>query len=305
MSRLEGGRLLAALALALGLAGLPEAAPGLPEDAAEAPLWDWIDPALTGQLEAKISELGLAEAVEQRKLGVALVDLSEPDRWPVAALNGDELFYSASLPKIAVMLAVFEKSEAGELDLDDQVRTELEGMIRRSSNPDSTALMNRVGKPEIAEILESPRYRLYDPEHGGGLWVGKDYAKTGLWRRDPIANLSHAATPMQVARFFTLLHAGALVNPEASLEMKRLLAGSEIRHKFVRGLEDANPDAVVYRKSGTWRHYHADSALVQDPELTYVAVGLARDPEGGQWLERLAVGLDAVITDRRKAESSR
>jgi beta-lactamase class A len=51
----------------------------------------------------------------------------------------------------------------------------------------------------------SPRYRLYDPRHYGGLWVGKDYAKSGLWRRDPLHNLSHGATAMQVARFYYLL----------------------------------------------------------------------------------------------------
>ncbi len=265
-----------------------------------APLWEWVDPELTLQLEGAVADLGLTAAVESGRLGVALVDLSADDYWPAAMLNADQMFYAASLPKVAVMLAVFEQAEAGVLVIDDEVRGQLERMIKRSSNPDTTALIHRVGKPIIADILESPRYRLYDRAGRGGIWVGKDYAKEGLWQRDPLSNFSHAATPMQVARFLTLLHGGHLVSPEASLEMKRLLADSRIQHKFVKGLKRANPDAVVHRKSGTWREHHSDGALVEDGDVVYVAVGLSTDPKGGQWLERLIVALDGLIEARAK-----
>ena len=109
-------------------------------------------------------------------------------------------------------------------------------MIRESSNEASTELMTRVGKEYIARVLLSPRYRLYDPRHNGGLWVGKDYASAGLWRRDPLHNLSHGATAMQVARFYYLLETGNLVTPEHSLMMKEILAHTALSHKFVASL---------------------------------------------------------------------
>ena len=39
-----------------------------------------------------------------------------------------------------------------------------------------------LGKTYLAELLQSPRYRLYDPDRNGGLWVGK-FLKTHSYQR--------------------------------------------------------------------------------------------------------------------------
>jgi beta-lactamase class A len=156
-------------------------------------------------------------------------------------------------------------------------------------------MMQRVGKEYIAHVLLSPRYRLYDPAHNGGLWVGKDYAKTGVWRRDPLHNLSHGATAMQVARFYYLLQTGNLVTPEYSREMKRILAEPAIEHKFVRALHRVNPDAELFRKSGTWGTFHSDSVLVERDGHAYIAVALANGAQGETWLGDIIVALDRLI----------
>ena len=168
-------------------------------------------------------------------------------------------------------------------------------MIRESSNQAATEMMQRVGKEYIAHVLLSPRYRLYDPAHNGGLWVGKDYAKTGVWRRDPLHNLSHGATAMQVARFYYLLQTGNLVTPEYSREMKRILAEPAIEHKFVRALHRVNPDAELFRKSGTWGTFHSDSVLVERDGHAYIAVALANGVRGETWLGEIIVALDRLI----------
>ena len=261
-----------------------------------APLWDWRDATLQAQLEAALRGLGLAPHIRSRILGVTLVDITDP-YWPrVAAVNGDRMYYAASLPKIAVMLAVFQQVEDGRLALNRSVRTQLRRMIRRSSNPDATALMHIVGKPYIARVLASPRYRLYDPRYNGGLWVGKDYAKASVWKRDPLAHLSHGATAMQVARFFYLLERGELVSAGASKEMKELLSQTDIDHKFVKGLRSIRPQARIYRKSGTWEHHHADAALIERSDgAAYIAVALMDDSHGAEWLPRIIVQLDSLI----------
>ena len=61
--------------------------------------------------------------------------------------------------------------------------------------------------------------------------------------------------------------------------MKQTLSQPGIRHKFVKGLE-SRPGVEMYRKSGTWQDFHADSALVEHGAYKYVIVGLAH-PHGG------------------------
>ena len=59
------------------------------------------------------------------------------------------------------------------------------------------------------------------------------------------------------------------------------------------------PELALYRKSGTWRDYHADSVMVDDGQHKYIMVGLAHHAEGGQWLERLALPLHKLITESK------
>jgi beta-lactamase class A len=168
-------------------------------------------------------------------------------------------------------------------------------MIRNSSNQAATEMLNMVGKAYLAKLLQSPRYRLYDPEKNGGLWVGKEYSKSGAWKRDPLHNLSHGATALQVARFYYLLQTGRLVSPELSRQMKTILGDPAIEHKFVKGLRSVHPESRIYRKSGTWGQYHADSAIIEHDGRRYIAVALAKSPQGGKWLTDLIVAMDKLV----------
>jgi beta-lactamase class A len=267
-------------------------------DEAYPALRDSFDSQLQRGLETALRQTGLSAPVGRGQLAVALVDLTESDSPRVAAVNGDKMIYAASLPKIAILLGVFEEIEHGRMSLDRNTWGELREMIRVSSNSAATHMLNRVGKPKLANILRSPRYRLYDPKQNGGLWVGKDYAKQGVWRRDPLHNLSHGATALQTARFYYLLETGRLVSPLRSRQMKAMLANSGINHKFVKGLA-GRPGAKVYRKSGSWQRWHADSALIEHDGFTYVAVGLVESPQGGEWLSTLIGPLDDLIRGRQ------
>jgi beta-lactamase class A len=205
------------------------------------------------------------------------------------------MMYAASLPKIAILLGAFEKIADGEMDLNNETLEKLKLMIRYSSNTAATEILNRVGMEYLAELLQSPRYRLYDPQKNGGLWVGKDYGKAPAWKRDPLHNLSHGATALQVARFYYLLETGQLVSPELSKLMKSILADPAHDHKFVKGLKEIHPDSEIYRKSGTWGPYHSDSAIVEHHGRRYIAVALAKSAKGERWLQELIVALDDII----------
>ncbi|MDQ7000653.1 MAG: serine hydrolase [Mariprofundus sp.] len=250
-------------------------------------------PDLQQRLDASIKHLHLDKAVRQKRLSIALVDITDPSAPSMAQVNGNEMMYAASLPKIAILLAAFERIAHGKLTLNNDTRETMTKMIRHSSNKDATAMIRKVGKEYINQVLASPKYRLYDPNYNGGLWVGKEYASSAAFHRDPLHHLSHGATAMQVARFYYMLQTGNLVSPTYSHEMKTILSKPGINHKFVKGLSDTN--AEIYRKSGSWRSFHADSALIEHNGRRYIAVALAHDSKGGVWMTQLIREMDNII----------
>jgi beta-lactamase class A len=276
--------------LALSATAAPFAAAG------QAPTWPAdCDPRLQRGLDGCLKSLRLDEAVRDRNLSVVLVDVTDPECPLLAVANPDHMMYAASLPKIAILLGAFERIERGEMSMDPPTLDMLRQMIRRSSNEAATEMLNRVGPDFLLQVLQSPRYRLYDPAANGGLWVGKGYSKAAAYQRDPLHGLSHGATALQVARFYYLLETGQLVSPEHSRAMKAILGEPEINHKFVGGLKAAHPDSRIYRKSGTWQEFHSDSAIIEHDGHRYIAVALSRSPQGGRWLKELIVAMDRLI----------
>jgi beta-lactamase class A len=270
-----------------------------PADAQQqsASLGETCDPVLQKGLVRYLNSLELDDAANQKNLSVVVVDITDPFSPRMAYVNPNEMMYAASLPKIAILLGAFDRIANGEMALDDQTLEKLQKMIRNSSNEAATEMLNRVGKDYISDLLQSPRYRLYDPEKNGGLWVGKEYGKSPAYERDPLHNLSHGATAYQVARFYYLLETGQLVSPELSALMKSILGNPAIEHKFVKGLKKVHPESRIYRKSGTWKHYHSDSAIVEHDGRRYIAVALAKSPHGEKWLTQLIVALDKLVCE--------
>lgn len=251
------------------------------------------DKALQRGLEASLERLDLMGAVRAKHLAVSVVDITDLQHPRLAAVNGDVMLYAASLPKVAILLGAFVEIERGNMKLDAETRELLVQMIRVSSNEAATEVLRRVGKENLVKILTSDRFRLYDTRFNGGLWVGKEYGDAPAYHRDPLHNLSHGATAIQVARLYYMLETGQLLRPELAREMKSILGNPGIHHKFVKGLEETG--ARIFRKSGTWAQWHADSAIVERDGKRYIIVGLAEDSNGGQWLADLVKPVDAMI----------
>jgi beta-lactamase class A len=282
-------RVLALVAVSACFAAARAEPAGIPE------LRGGADAELQRGLERVVGDLGLSPAVQSHQLAVALVDVSKPAAPRLAMLNGDEIMYAASLPKIAILFGALVEAERGRLPINEKTVGAMTNMIRYSSNDDATRVLGWVGAERLLEILQSDRYKFYDAAGGGGLWVGKAYGKEGAYRRDPVGNLSHGATAFQVARLYYLLANNALLSPRLNELMKETLSKPGIHHKFVKGLAGI-AGLRMFRKSGTWKDFHADSALVEHGEHRYVVVGLARDADAGRWLEQLAVPLHELLT---------
>lgn len=254
---------------------------------------------LQADLKSLIAEQGLSGAVQAKQLAVILVIVTDPDKPRVAEFNSRQMVYAASLPKIAILLGAAVAIDEGRLELTPELEEDMHAMIRQSCNSCATRVLEQVGREELLKVLQSPKYNYYDQKGQGGLWVGKDYGPSSAYRRDPLSNLSHGATAFQAARFYYELHTGQLVSPEQNKMMLDMLSRPAIKHKFVKGLE-AYPHLEVFRKSGSWKTYHADSALIRGDGIAYIIVALANHANGNAWVTQLAAPLHELAVSHNK-----
>jgi len=158
------------VALAATFAGLPSAwaQPEPPADLRAAR-----DPALQRSLEGVVRDLGLDAQLTQRHLALALVDVTDSQAPRLAMLNGDEMMYAASMPKVGILFGAMAEAESGRFPLDAERLQAMNRMIRQSSNEDATRVLKWVGESRLLDWLQSDRFRFYDAQGAGGLWIGK------------------------------------------------------------------------------------------------------------------------------------
>ncbi len=260
------------------------------------PLYDVIDTDLQTILEKTLNNNSQwRQLIKQKRMAVGVVDMSG-DLPRYARVNGSVMMYAASLPKIAILLGAYASFEDGSLKETDAIHKDLTDMIRVSSNQAATRVIDQVSMKKIQSVLADPKYGLYNEERGGGLWVGKRYASTGIRRGDPLYNISHGATVTQVCRFYYLLAQGKLVSPERSKQMLADLADPRLHHKFVSQLDQLAPKAEVFRKSGSWKNFHSDSVMVWGKEWrNYILVAIVESPNGETIIRQILPAVESVI----------
>ncbi|MDX1555480.1 MAG: serine hydrolase [Xanthomonadales bacterium] len=260
------------------------------------PLYQSVDPELQAELEARLNQdPEWARLIARKKMAIGLVDLSgETPRF--ARVNGNQMMYAASLPKIAILLGAYVSFEDGSLQETEEIHKDLADMIRVSSNSAASRLIDQVGMKKIQAVLQDPQFGFYDESRGGGLWVGKRYAKSGPRVGDPMHNISHGATATQVCRFFYLLSEGRLINAERSRQMLADLSDPKLHHKFVSQVEKRAPLAKMFRKSGTWQQWHSDAIMVRGTLWRdYILVGLIESTDGEAILREVVPAVEALI----------
>lgn len=246
-----------------------------------------------------------ANLIAQKKMSVGIVDLSNSDQVRYASINGKNMVYAASLPKIAILLAAMDAIEKGELKETEVIKKDMRLMISKSDNQASTRMIDRLGYEKIESVMTDAKYMFYDEDNGGGLWVGKRYGGGGDTNREPLKNLSHAASVNQVCRFYYLLAYGKLVNEERSKQMLDIMVDPALHHKFVNTVEKIAPKAKLYRKSGSWKTYHSDSILVwgNNPSRRYILVALIDDTNGEQIIRNLVKPIEKVLKIKKNTNS--
>jgi beta-lactamase class A len=286
--------------VALGLNLADAGAPSLPLSVAGPewrPLDQWGDKRLQTRLDQALTKHDAWQSlIRAGKMSIGLVDLTNPQAPRFAQVNGNTMMYGASLPKLMVLLAAFQGFEDGTLKETPKVHRDLIDMIRRSSNPAAGQVIGQIGLKKIEALASDRRYRFYDPQKGGGIWLGGTFSPGGETNPERITGLTHTATAYQLCRFYYLLAYGRLISPERSRQMLKILAFPDLPGKFVSVLEASVPPNYLYRKSGEVRGFHADSILVWDTGWRrYILVSLVEDDRGEQILKELVPVVEQVL----------
>lgn len=265
-------------------------------DTAIKPLRSYVNTDFQNALNRKLkANAKWKKLIDQKQMAVGLVDMRDVNNIKFARVNGNEMMYAASLPKIGVLLAAIDAFETGELEETPEVMEDINIMISKSNNQATTRIMDLVGLDKIESVLTDPRYALYDEDYGGGLWVGKRYASSGPRHGEPLKGISHAATVSQVCRFYYLMAFGKLVSFERSAQMLEIMDEPGLHHKFVNSLDALAPQAREFRKSGSWKTYHSDSVLVWGEDRRYILVALINDADGENILRKLVMSVEEIM----------
>ena len=213
-----------------------------------------VNPALQAKLEHIDASLRARYGMTTAQTAVGVLDLNT---LRLAMIHPDREEYAASIPKIGILLAYFQIHPEAATNLDGETRHELGLMAKASSNEMAAKFSRELGLKPIQAVLDT--YHFYDPNHGGGIWVGKHYGQSDERIGSPVGDNSHAATVRQLLRFFLLLEQGKLVSPAASKTIREIFASPDIPPddiKFVKGL--AGRDVQIIRKWGSWEDWQHD-----------------------------------------------
>jgi beta-lactamase class A len=183
-------------------------------------------------------------------------------------------------------------------------------MIRKSSNPAASYLIDLIGLKRIGDVLQW--YYFYVPENGGGIWLGARYPPGGERNPEPVKGLYHGASVMQLCRFYYMLANGEIISPERSRQMLEILSRPGLHDKFVSVLEkQVSPDRL-FRKSGDWDVSFSDSVLVcDDGWRKYILAAMIEDKNGERILRDLVPVIEGLLKPsdinaraRRQTEAS-
>ena len=217
------------------------------------------DSALCDDLAALVAEQGA-------RVGYVVLDL---DSGSQCTSGESEVFRSASLYKLLVMIEAYEQAARGEFAFDEtltlearhtlddppgariatprqiEAREAVRLMITRSDNTTALALLERLGPERVGEVA------------------------TRLSLRDTTIPGAFETSARDIARIYELLYAGRLVSPGASAEMLALLRHQEV----VDLIPAALPAGVeVAHKTGIVDHVLHDAGIVTAPGGDYVVV---------------------------------
>jgi len=234
--------------------------------------------------QAMVSGLETAAAAWRGNAGIYLKDLQTGRAWDY---NADRLFASASLVKVPIMAAVFDKINSGAITLDTQIkltradRVGGSGSLKWVRDGTSLSVMEIVYKM-ITESDNTATRMLID-------YVGMDYLdsafrKLGLVHTNitpegmslASGRIEHEnyTTAREMAGLLERIYAGELISRESSEFMLDVLKHNKSRSRLRKGLPLG---WEIGHKTGLLRKACHDAGIVFSPRGDYVIVVLTSE----------------------------
>lgn len=212
-----------------------------------------------------------------------------------AEVRSNEVFPTASLVKVPILIGVFAKLDAGELEY----RTRLEWDGRRTS--DDHDLLARFRDGAEVEIAELVTWMCTFSDNTASLWL-QELAGGGetvnAWleshgfehtRVNSRTSGREAAreefgwgqtTPREMAELFVAIRERRVVSAAASIEMERALSRS---YWTGEGLSSMPPEVHVMSKQGAVSRSRSEVLLVDAPRGPYVLCVITRNQRDESW----------------------
>lgn len=234
--------------------------------------------------------------------GVAGVYVRDPEGGWGYGVRPRESFFSASVIKVPVLVAVFRKIESGELSLDESHETTeddwaagagalqydepgesytveeyLQKMMTESDNVATNALIRLAGGPgyvnSVARDLGAEDTYLYQP-------VSSERAASPA--------LDNRTTPRDMADMLAAIESEEAVEGRAD-EMLALLGTNE----FEDGIENGLPEGAEVKNKGGWLYkVYADAGIVRHEDEEYIVSIFSKygpaTKEGGEITDRVS-----------------
>ena len=233
------------------------------------------------------------EALLRGYPGVAGVSVRDLSTGEGVSIRGDETFPSASLIKVAVLVALLEQVREGSIRLDERL-----GMIARDRVGGSGVLQHLAPglEPTVEDaawlmitvsdntatnlLLDKLNVRtVWDAMEARGLPRTKIHSKTFL-RSTSVAMDSSVkyglgvTTPDETVRLFALLHAGGAVSPALDSLALAMLRANQDATKLARWLP---PEVAVAHKSGEVDAARSDCGIVYGPRAPVAVCVMTRE----------------------------
>jgi beta-lactamase class A len=227
--------------------------------------------------ELATTVLGAARAVSpDARLGVAARNLATGARLDIRSAD---VFHSASVNKIPIMVEAFRQIGNGKLARGAAVSSDLERMITLSDNEAANRLLDLVGEPNVNNTVASL---------GLGSTQLRNYFSFTRGPRDPGFNQS---SPADMAALLALLANDRLVS---SQEMRALLLRAQDSSKIARGLPAGTRLA---HKSGWFTGVANDAGIIYAPRANYVLAVFSEGLPDGETGNQLIAAISRTIHD--------
>lgn len=181
--------------------------------------------------------------------------------------NQNLKFETASLYKLWVMGAVFEKISKGELSNSPVNQQAIEKMITLSDNDAATLLVDEVGNSGIDNFLSEYKF------------LSSSFENTP------------SSTPEDIGLFFDRLYNGAIVSPTYSLKMIDILKRQKINDRLPKYLPS---EVTIAHKTGELDQYKNDAGIIFTNKGDYIIVVMSKTKDPYIAAEKIAKYSEAV-----------